>query len=111
MNYDQRKATLAAYRHRKVESGIYVIRCAASGQVWVGSAPDLGTIRNRQWFTLRHGSHPNTTLQSAWTAHGESSFKYEIAERIDEDTPGHARGRLLQELLVAWAHRLAAARI
>ncbi|MBK6800091.1 GIY-YIG nuclease family protein [Novosphingobium sp.] len=111
MNHDERKAAVAAYRQRKVESGVYVIRCTASAQVWVGGVPDLATIRNRHWFTLRHGTHPNAALQAAWTTHGADSFTFEIAERIAEDAPGLARGRLLKELLEAWARRLDAARL
>jgi hypothetical protein len=54
MKTEDRKAAVTAYKERKVESGIYAIRCAASGEVWVGSAPNLSTIQNRLWFTLRH---------------------------------------------------------
>ena len=47
MKGEDRKRAVAAYKERKVEAGIYVVRCLASGQVWVGSAPDLSTIQNR----------------------------------------------------------------
>ena len=56
MKGEGRKAAVAAYKERKVETGIYAVRCTASDQVWVGIAPDLSTIQNRLWFTLRQGT-------------------------------------------------------
>ena len=55
MNRETRKAAVAAYKERKAEPGIYAVRCMASGQAWVGGAPDLATIWNRVSFTLRQG--------------------------------------------------------
>ena len=70
MNRQDRKDALSRFRERKVESGIYALRCAASGRCWVGRAPDLSTIRNRIWFTLRHGSHSHRALQASWKTVG-----------------------------------------
>ncbi len=53
-----RKAAIAAYKERKPAVGIYLIRCRASGQCWIGASPTLETIQNRHWFTLRQGSFP-----------------------------------------------------
>ncbi len=61
-----RKAAIAAYKERKTIAGIYVVRCAASGEAWVGQAPNLETIQNRIWFSLRQGSHTCRSLQAAW---------------------------------------------
>jgi hypothetical protein len=70
-----RKAIVAAYKERKVVSGIYAVRCPAAGLCWVGQAPDLSTIWRRLSFTLRYGSHPNRALQSAWSdQRGEGSI-------------------------------------
>ncbi len=71
MRAEDRKAAVSAYKEREVESGIYAVRCEASGEVWVGSAPDLSKIQNRLWFTLRQGTNTHRSLQStvecAWS--------------------------------------------
>ncbi len=100
-----RKAAIAAYKERKVEAGIYAIRCPATGQTWVGQAPDLSTIRNRIWFTLRMGSHRNRVLQEAWAAHGDS-FAFEVLERLDEELPAYLKGDALKERAAHWASTL-----
>lgn len=63
MNKVGRKAAVAAYKERKVEAGAYVVRFTASGQAWVGSAPDLATIGSRIWFSLRQGGNPFCTCE------------------------------------------------
>ena len=76
MNSEDRKAAITAYKERKNVAGIYAVRCAASGQVWVGQTPNLDTIQNRIWFALRLGSNSNRDLQSAWSAHGGDNFAH-----------------------------------
>ena len=46
MNID-RKAAIAAWKDRKVEAGIFTIRCLASGAQWLGQAPDISTVQTR----------------------------------------------------------------
>ena len=111
MNPQDRKAAIAAYKERKVESGIYAVRSRASGQVWVGSAPDLSTIRTRLWFTLRQGGCPHRALQAAWNASGEEDLSFEVLEVLDEDTRPSMRSHLLREQLGQWLAELDAARI
>jgi hypothetical protein len=65
MKGDARRAATAAYKERKVVGGAYLIRCAVSGEAWVGQWPDVSTIQTRLWFTLRQGSHPRKDLQDA----------------------------------------------
>jgi len=78
-----RKAAIAAYKERKSVAGIFVIRCKATAQTWVGQTPDLQKIQNRIWFTLRQGSHPCRSLQVAWTTHGADGFAFEECERLE----------------------------
>ena len=83
-----RKALVRDYRDRKVEAGVYAVRCAASGEVWVGGTPDLSTRQSGLWFMLRHGTHSEKTLQAAWKAHGESAFSFEPLEVMDDEALG-----------------------
>jgi hypothetical protein len=89
--HDDKKAAVAAYKERKVAAGIFVVRCTATDQQWVGRAPDLGTIQNRLWFTLRHGSAPHQSLQAAWRTHGAESFGFDILEQLEDEKSLSAR--------------------
>lgn len=100
MNSQDKKAAITAYKERKVVAGIYAVRCLSSGQRWIGSAPDLGTARNRIWFGLRLGSDPHPTLQAAWRAHGADSFVFEEVERLEEEPL--VRELALRERLAHW---------
>lgn len=106
-----KKAALAAYKERKAAAGIYAVRCKATGEVWAGRAPDLGTIQNRLWFTLRQGANPHRDLQAAWLAHGAEAFIFERVERLDDDIPAISYERVLKERLAYWCATLGAAAI
>jgi hypothetical protein len=104
-----RKAAIAAWKDRKVEAGIFAIRCP--GGVWLGQAPDISTVQTRHWFSLRLGTHSNRALQAAWQAHGEAGFAFEILELLpDEDDPV-ARSSQLRDALRRWRNQLGAAAV
>lgn len=106
MKTEDRKAAVAAYKERKTAAGIFAITCSATGQSWVGAAPDLSTIRNRIWFALRHGSHRQQSLQAAWQTHGPDGLAFAALESIDEESLGFVRDRLLKEKRESWCLRL-----
>ena len=93
MQNDARRAAVAAYKERKAAPGLFLITCLPTQERWLGHAPDLATIRNRIWFTLRHGSHRQAALQAAWRTHGEDQFAFAEVERLSEDdlAPGYDR--------------------
>jgi hypothetical protein len=70
MDRSERKAAFSAYNERKAVAGVYAIRCAATEEQLVGTAPDLSTIWTRRTFALRKGVETNQALQSAWNTHG-----------------------------------------
>ena len=106
MKSEDRKAAIAAYKERKTTAGIFVVRCGASGQVWVGQTPNLGSIQNRIWFSLRMGSHSNRDLQAAWTMHGEDTFTFEAVERLKDEELAYVRATLLKERAAHWRSTL-----
>jgi hypothetical protein len=106
-----RKAAVDAYKERKVAAGIYAVRCGPSSECWVGRAPDLSTIRNRLWFTLRQGSSPHRSLQAAWATHGPDAFTFEILEQIENEDIAYLRDGILKERLAHWAGELKAGAI
>jgi hypothetical protein len=111
MDIEDKKAAVRAYKERKIERGIYAVRCAASGDIWVGYAADLSKIQNRLWFTLRQGTNPRPSLQGAWTAHGCEAFSFDVLERLDEDDQTFARDRAAKLRLAHWTEQLRASPI
>lgn len=114
MKPQDRRAAINAYKEQKTAAGVFAIHCQTGegGQtgalVWVGKAPNLDTIENRYWFSLRLGTHPNAGLQAAWTAHGEAAFSIEILEQLDDDISDIARPRVLKERAAHWCATLGA---
>ncbi len=111
MQRAERKAAMAAYKERKVAAGIFALRCAGSGQVWVGQAPDIAAIWNRTAFTLRHGLHASRELQSAWNERGPEGFVFEELERFDAEALSIGRARILNDRLAHWAATLRAVKL
>ena len=106
MKSDDRKAAIAAYKERKSPAGIFAVRCAASGQVWVGQTLDLDKIQNRIWFMLRLGNHSIRVLQDAWTLHGAAAVTFEPLEQLEDEESPYIRDGLLKERLVHWRSTL-----
>jgi hypothetical protein len=102
MDRSERKAAVSAYKERKAIAGVYAIRCAATEEQWVGSAPDLSTIWTRRTFALRQGIETNKALQSAWNLHGPESFTFRSLEEIDLDELTYGRERALKERVAHW---------
>ena len=108
MTTGERKAAKAAYRERRSAAGIYAVRCAASGQVWVGAAPNLDAIQNRIWFSLRHLGSAFRPLQAAWKEHGEERFTFEELERLADDLNPILLRDLLKARAAHWQQTLRA---
>ncbi len=111
MERSERKAAVSAYKERKAIAGVYAVRCAATDEQWVGTAPDLSTIWTRRAFALRQGAETNKALQSAWNLHGPESFAFRILEEIDLEQLTYGRERALKERVEHWRQVLGAAAI
>jgi hypothetical protein len=104
-----RKAAILAYKQRKTPRGIFAVRCAATGNVWVDSAMDLDAAENRTWFALRHRDPQIEKLVAAeFAAHGRDAFAFEVVEKLDEDVPSMSLRETLKERKALWAGRLGA---
>jgi hypothetical protein len=108
MKREDKRAAVAAYKERKPRPGIYVVRCAATGRQWAGSAPDLATIWNRVSFALRQGAQRPGSIQAAWQAHGAESFVFEEVEELTDEQLVFGRERMLKERLAHWCAALGA---
>lgn len=105
---NERKDAVRAYKQRKTRRGIFSVRCAATGEVWVGSSPNLDSVQNSLWFTLRYGHHRNTRLQAAWNAHGASSFQLTTVQELDPEFPALLVYDALKQRKQEWIGRLGA---
>ncbi len=110
MRTSERKAATAAYRERKRTAEIYAVRCAATGEVWVGRSADLAAQQNSLAFQLRHGPN-NAAMRAAWAAHGAASFEFETLETAPAELTPSGRTDFLQRRALHWRERLEAAAI
>ena len=94
------------FKDRKVPRGIFAIRCCASGDVWVGSSPNLDSARNSLWFQLRGGMSRHPSLQRAWGQFGEEAFVLEVLEQFEEETSTLLLADMYSARKKAWAGRL-----
>ena len=85
MDKQSRRQAIRDYKEQKPAPGVYAVRCAATGEVWVGGSRNLDAQQNSLWFGLRTGGHVNRAMQASWTAHGEGGFSFEALERIDDE--------------------------
>lgn len=108
MASDGRKAAIAAYKERKSVVGIFELRCASSGEVWVGRTPDIEKAQNRIRFMLRQGTHPCRSLQEAWRRNGGEGIAFAIVETLDEEERSYLRGSDLKERAAFWRAKLGA---
>jgi hypothetical protein len=103
-----RKEAIAEYKNRKTPRGTYVVRFADDGPAWVDATPDLDAARNSTLFALRIGAHRNIELQAEWNAHGESAFRYEVLEKLEDDLATLVWRDLLKDKKKEWVARLGA---
>ena len=108
MDRGDRKAAVSAYKERKAVAGVYVVRCAPTGEQWVGTAPDLATIWTRRSFSLRQAADPNRALQAAWNAYGAEGLTFAVLEELDAETLSFARNRTFKERAEHWRETLGA---
>ena len=66
-------------------AGIYAI-IHRDGDTYVGSAINIHKRLQQHLYKLRKGSHDNKYLQSAWTAHSEAHFDFEILETCETES-------------------------
>ena len=107
MDKSRRKELTREYTERKQPIGVYAVRCAASGEAWVGGTKNLDKRWNAIVFAANAGGAPEASLQTSWTKHGPDSFAYEILEEFEETNP-HTLKTLLPERTEFWRNKLGA---
>jgi hypothetical protein len=103
-----RKQAARDYKLRKPPRGIFAVRCADAGKVWIGSSMDLDKAQNKEWFILRNRSHANAAMQAEWNSRGENAFQYEVLEKVADDVSALRINDVLKEKRRQWMDRLGA---
>jgi hypothetical protein len=98
-------------RSERSAAAVCGLRCAPSGEVWVGQTPELEKVWNRTVFSLRAGGSPHRALQAAWNAHGAAAFAFEALERLADEPLAFARQSALNERTAFWRKKLGAAAV
>lgn len=112
MSSERKRELVREYKERKTRRGVFAVRCAPSGEIWVSASPNLEAQQNSLWFQLKlGGSHVDPTLRAAWAQNGEAAFSYEIlSELSDEERSAYALKADLKALEEEWRTELGAKR-
>ncbi|WP_372784971.1 GIY-YIG nuclease family protein [Phenylobacterium sp.] len=112
MDNQSRRQLVRDYKERKVSQGIFAVRCAATGEAWVGKSRNLEQQQNGIWFGLRCGDYINPAVQVAWTVHGEAAFAFDVLETIEiHDLSAYACANLLKDRDAHWRAELGAPKL
>jgi group I intron endonuclease len=68
-----------------VSSGIYIIHNTKNGMIYIGQTKNMSVRWGDHKTTLKHNTHVNRHLQSAWNKYGADAFEFKILEYCDVD--------------------------
>ncbi len=103
-----RKAAIRKYKETPTPMGVFCIRNATTGTVFVGSSVNIPAMFNRLRFQLEHGSHPSRQLQSDWNELGAAAFTFETLDTLEPlEEPGNDPSDDLKTLEAMWRETLA----
>lgn len=112
MDKQSRRDAVRDYKERVVSRGVFAVRCAPTGQVWVAASRNLAQQQNSLWFGLRQGSYVNRDVQAAWNAHGEAGLAYEVLEVFDDEAMSPiGRADLAKARAAHWREALGARKL
>lgn len=84
MDKQSRRQLARDFKEKRAPVGVFAVRCAASGEVWVGVSKNLEAQKRSLWMGMRWGQSFHRAMQAAWTAHGEVAMSFEVLEAVDE---------------------------
>lgn len=80
-----RKEISRQYKAAIQPMGVYQIKNAASGKVFVACSKQVDKIYNRELFQLRNGLHLNKEMQGDFNREREANFSFEVLEYLEPD--------------------------
>jgi hypothetical protein len=87
MDSQRRKELLRRYKDNPPPAGVFQIRNAVNGKVYVSSAPSVDGKLNTQRFMLQGGGHVNKALQADWSRQRPEDFVFEVLEYLKPSSP------------------------
>ncbi|MCR5880981.1 GIY-YIG nuclease family protein [Phenylobacterium sp. J367] len=114
MSKSDRRALIRDYKEQKPQVGVFAVRCAATGEAWVGISKNLGQQRNAIAFSLKMGGggRLHRDLLAAHLRHGPDALAYEIVEAIDTEELGtYGIESQLKDRLAHWQAELPAKKV
>lgn len=111
MDTRQRKEAAAAWKSRRPNMGVFMVRCEPTGDTFIGTSPDTDRAMNGVHARLDTGMHRNKSLQALWDEHGADAFSYEVVELLEYDEPGDDHADDLAALLALTAERFPEAQL
>lgn len=114
MDKQSRRDLIRDFKEKKPEAGVFAVRCAETGETWVGPSKNLGQQQNSLWFSMRIGPggrfHPD--LHKAYAAHGQAGLAFEVVEVIDDEGLGaYGLDSQLKDRLAHWLAALNARKV
>lgn len=107
MNQQTKKEIKKQYKQSLTPMGVYAIRCAANGKIFIGSAMNVPGKLNSHKFTLDYGSHINKELQKDYTAFGNAQFSFEMIDTLEpKEDPAYSYTEDLKTLEGLWLEKL-----
>lgn len=85
MDAAKRKEIAAAWKSRRPSMGVFAVTCAATGDVFLGTAVDTDRAMNGVRARLDGGLHRCKQLQALWNERGAEGFEYEVVELLEYD--------------------------
>ena len=82
MDSSRKKEMLHAYKQRKIEGGVYALRCTATRRCMIDMTTDLAGAKNRFAFSANSNLCPHHLLQADWRTHGADGFRFEVLETL-----------------------------
>ena len=79
-----RRERVRDYKRAFPSMGIYAVRCAATGELWLGRSRNVEGTLNRVQFELRQGAPRNVRLREAWRQHGVGGFSFEVLDHVKQ---------------------------
>ncbi len=108
---EARRDAVRSFKERKVNAGVFAVRCQPTGEVWISASRNLDSQKTSLWFQLKMKGCYTRALQDAWNQHGEPAFAFEVLETVEDDelSPMGLADRL-KSLDAAWREKLGAAK-
>lgn len=67
---------------RTMGLGVYMIRCLATGKVYIGSSENVANRLDKHIYLLRRGCHHSRRLQRAWDKYGPQAFDCDLVDPV-----------------------------